>query len=70
MPRHEPSRQDAPAVGPGGKVRMRLDPDGRWQVDMPVTETRITTEAAERPPQPDDPRPAHLRNVPPLGGGF
>ena len=67
MPRHEPSgRQDA-GEPPAAKVKMRLDAKGRW---VPVHEPRETTpeiEAAERPPQPDDPRPAAFQNVPPYG---
>jgi hypothetical protein len=68
MPRHEPSgRQDA-GEPPGAKVKMRLDAKGRW---VPVIKKRVTheaTEAAERPPQGDDPRPAAFRNIPPFGG--
>ena len=42
--------------------------DGQLHVDRPAEETRTTTEAAERPPQPDDPRSGPLRDVPPVGG--
>lgn len=48
---------------------MRLDPaTGRF---VPVEEPRTmtpTTEAAERPATPDDPRPAAFQNIPPFGG--
>ncbi len=51
------------------KVKMRLE-NGRF---VPVEEPRDTTEtieAAERPPTPDDPRPAAYRNIPPFGGAL
>ena len=47
---------------------MRLDAKGRWIPVYPPRETTETTEAAERPPTGDDPRPAAFRNVPPFGG--
>jgi hypothetical protein len=49
---------------------MRLDATGRW---VPVEDPRATTEtteAAERPPTPDDPRPAAFRQIPPFGGAL
>jgi hypothetical protein len=68
MPRHEPSgRQDA-GEPPGAKVTMRLDAKGRWVAVHPPTETTETTEAAERPPTGEDPRPSAFRNIPPFGG--
>jgi hypothetical protein len=69
MPRHEPLGRAAPGEPPDMKVRMRRDKDGKLEVVLPPKETVETTEAAERPPTPDDPRPANLRNVPPYGGG-
>jgi len=50
------------------KVKMRLDAKGRWVPADPPPETTETTEAAERPPTPDDPRPAAFRQIPPFGG--
>ncbi|MGZ6643355.1 MAG: hypothetical protein ACXVFT_16215 [Solirubrobacteraceae bacterium] len=42
-----------------GKVRMRRDEHGRLvPVREPAPAPAATTEAAERPPFPDDPRPA------------
>jgi hypothetical protein len=68
MPRHEPSgRQDA-GEPPGAKVKMRLDAKGRWVPVVKPRETTPETEAAERPPLGDDPRPAAFRNIPPFGG--
>jgi hypothetical protein len=69
MPRHQPAR-----TGTGeplkGKVTMRLDEKGRFVPVLPEPETKETTEAAERPPTPDDPRPAAYRNIPPFGGAL
>jgi hypothetical protein len=69
MPRHQPAR-----TGTGeplkGKVKMRLDEKGRFVPVPPEQETKETTEAAERPPTPDDPRPAAYRNIPPFGGAL
>jgi hypothetical protein len=68
MPKREPSgRQDA-GEPPPGKVTMRLDANGKWVAVHPPRETVETTEAAERPPVGDDPRPAAFRNIPPFGG--
>jgi len=67
--RHEPAKGQTAGEPPGTKVKMRLDPKGRW---VPVEEPRVTvetTEAAERPPMPDDPRSAASRNVPPYAAG-
>ena len=62
MPRHEPSgRQDA-GEPPAAKVKMRLDAKGRWVAVHPPAETTPEMEASERPPTPDDPRPAAFRN--------
>ena len=58
-------------VQPGGeppRLKFTRGVDGKLQVDEPASETHETSEAAERPPMPDDPRPAHVRNVPPLAG--
>lgn len=70
MPRHEPSRQPVPAQPLSGPVhlRARRDEDGHVRIVTPERTLTETTEAAERPPQPDDPRPAPFRNIPPFGG--
>jgi hypothetical protein len=47
---------------------MRLDAKGRWVAVHPPSETTESTEAAERPPTGDDPRPSAFRNIPPFGG--
>jgi hypothetical protein len=48
---------------------MRFDPaSGRFVPVEEPRETTPTTEAAERPTTPDDPRPAAFRNLPPFGG--
>ena len=47
---------------------MRLDAKGRWVAVRAPRETTETTEAAERPPTGDDPRPSAFRNIPPFGG--
>jgi hypothetical protein len=69
MARHEPLGRAAPGAPPGMKITVRLGPDGKPHVVAPPVETTETTEAAERPPIPDDPRTANMRNVPPFGGG-
>ncbi|HTE64591.1 MAG TPA: hypothetical protein VK631_29815 [Solirubrobacteraceae bacterium] len=68
MARHERSRQPvaAPLTGPV-KIRARRDANGHLQIVAPDRSLSETVEAAERPPQPDDPRPAVFRNVPPFG---
>ena len=70
MARHEPLGRDAPGEPPGMKVRVKRGADGKLQVLLPERKTVETTEAAERPPTPDDPRTANQRNVPPYGGGI
>lgn len=51
----------------------REEADGSWsvvKVNIPPgkdQELTAETEAAERPPTPDDPRPGMLRNIPPYG---
>jgi hypothetical protein len=68
MPKREPAgRQDA-GEPPPDKVTMRLDANGKWVAVHPPRETVETTEAAERPPVGEDPRPNAFRNVPPFGG--
>jgi hypothetical protein len=69
MPRHEPLGRDAGGEPPGGKVVMRRDASGKLVPVLQPRKTTETTEAAERPPMPDDPRTANQRNVPPYGGG-
>jgi hypothetical protein len=49
---------------------MRLDAKGRFVPVQEERDTTETTEAAERPPTPDDPRPAAHRNIPPFGGAL
>jgi hypothetical protein len=68
MARHERSRQPvaAPLSGPV-QIRARRDANGRLQIVAPKPPLSETVEAAERPPQPDDPRSAVFRNVPPFG---
>ena len=68
MARHEPLGRAAPGAPPEMKVTVRLGPDGKPRVVVPPKQTVETTEAAEKPPIPDDPRSANMRNVPPLGG--
>jgi hypothetical protein len=70
MPRHEPAGRADAGEPPGQKVKMRLDAKGRWVPVVPERETRPTVEAAERPPTPDDPRPAAFRQIPPFGGAL
>jgi hypothetical protein len=68
MARHQPAKTGTgEPLGP--KVKMRLDEKGRF-VPVHDEETTETTEAAERPPTPDDPRPAAYRNIPPFGGAL
>ena len=69
MPRHQPARTGT-GEPIGEKVKMRLDKKGRFVPVLPERETTETTEAAERPPTPDDPRPAAYRNIPPFGGAL
>jgi hypothetical protein len=70
MARHVPSTQPLPAEPLSGPIQVhaRRDADGRLQIVTPLRRLTATVEAAERPPQPDDPRPAMFRNVPPFGG--
>jgi hypothetical protein len=49
-------------------VRVRRGPDGRPQIEQPHRELIETTEAAERPTTPDDPRQGPFRVAPPFGG--
>ena len=60
----------APAPGSrcAQKVRTRLDGNGGFVPELAKREMMETIEAAERPPTPDDPRPAAFRNIPPFGG--
>jgi len=68
MPRHEPAGRQSAGEPPPKKVKMRLDAKGRWAPVLDPIETTETTEAAERPATPDDPRPNPFRNIPPFGG--
>ncbi|HEX6024915.1 MAG TPA: hypothetical protein VFZ00_23190 [Solirubrobacter sp.] len=67
MARHQPAKTGTgEPLGP--RVKMRLDEKGRFVPVHEERETTETTEAAERPPMGDDPRPAAFRNIPPFGG--
>ena len=69
MARHQPAKTGTgEPLGP--KVKMRLDEKGRFVPVHEERETTESTEAAERPPTPDDPRPAAYRNIPPFGGAI
>ena len=70
MPRHDPSGRADPGelLAGKGKVVMRRGPDGGSRSCSPQRELTETTEAAERPPTPDDPRSGPQRDVPPYGG--
>ncbi len=68
MARHKPSDR-ATGEPLDGKVHMRRDADGKLVPIFPKLETRATTEAEERPQQPEDPRTAAQRNIPPYGAG-
>lgn len=60
MARYErdPRAEAGKVVATGGKVRMRRDADGKLvPVREPADPPATTTEAAERPPFPDDPNP-------------
>jgi hypothetical protein len=68
MPRQEPARSQTAGEPPPMKLKVQLDAKGEWQAVEPPRETVETIEAAERPPTPDDPRPAAFRQIPPFGG--
>ena len=58
-------------VQPGAappRLRFRRGADGKLESAEPPQVQEETVEAAERPPTPDDPRTAHIRNVPPGAG--
>lgn len=67
MPRYERLGRALPA-DILDKVKLRRDKDGKLEIDAPQRPTQETTEVAEKPPQPGDPRSATARNVPPYGG--
>jgi hypothetical protein len=58
----------------GAPPRLKVSRDGSGKLkvkgpeDLDPGDVHGTVEAAERPPQPDDPRSGPLRDVPPLGG--
>lgn len=57
MPQREPARRQTAGEPPSSKVKMRLDENGRWVPLLPkAAEKTPTSEAAERPPTPDDRR--------------
>jgi hypothetical protein len=68
MPREEPARSQTAGEPPPLKLKVQLDAKGEWRAVEPARETVETIEAAERPPTPDDPRPAAFRQIPPFGG--
>jgi hypothetical protein len=68
MPKHEPSGRQSAGEPPPMKLKVTLDPSGKWRAVEPERTLVETTEAAERPPTPDDPRPAAFRQIPPFGG--
>ena len=58
----------------GAPPRLKITRDGSGKLkingpeDLDPANVHPTTEAAERPPQPDDPRSGPMRDVPPVGG--
>lgn len=65
MARYERDGRDLP-VDAQGKVKLRRTPDGKLEIKpQPKRDLTETTEAEEKPPQPDDPRSPFARNVPP-----
>lgn len=60
MARHERSRQPLSSEPLDGKVRVqvRVGADGKMEIVPPEKELTTTTEPAQRPPHPDDPRPS------------
>ena len=57
-------------VQPGGappRLKFKKTADGKFEADEPREPSHETVEAAEKPPMPDDPRSANVRNVPPFG---
>jgi hypothetical protein len=68
MPRQEPARSQTAGEPPNLKLKVQLDPEGVWRAVEPPRQMTETIEAAERPPTPDDPRPAAFRQIPPFGG--
>jgi hypothetical protein len=68
MARYEKAAPTEP-FGRGGKLQVRRGPDGRMEIVQPQRDLRETTEAAERPTTPGDPRSGPMRDVPPFGAG-
>jgi len=68
MPRHERAPREAAGEPPKLPLKVQLDASGKYRAVEEPKETVETTEAAERPPTPDDPRPAAFRQIPPFGG--
>jgi hypothetical protein len=69
MPKREPGHQHS-GEPLGNVVKLRRDANGRLVPADLKQETTPTTEAAERPPTGEDPRPAAYRNIPPFGGAL
>jgi hypothetical protein len=57
MARHERSRQPHSGEPLSAKIRVRKGADGKPEIIRPEKKTTSTTEPAERPPHPEDPRP-------------
>jgi hypothetical protein len=68
MARHERAPREAAGEPPKLTLKVQLDASGKYRAVEEPKETVETTEAAERPPTPDDPRPAAFRQIPPFGG--
>ena len=68
MARHERAPREAAGEPPKLTLKVQLDASGKYRPVEEPKETTATIEAAERPPTPDDPRPAAFRQIPPFGG--
>ena len=67
MPRYERAPREAAGEPPKLTLKVQLDASGKYRAVEEPKETTETIEAAERPPTPDDPRPAAFRQIPPFG---
>ena len=68
MPRYERAPREAAGEPPKLTLKVQLDASGKYRAVEDPKELTETIEAAERPPTPDDPRPAAFRQIPPFGG--
>jgi hypothetical protein len=59
MARHERSRQphSGEPLGNKARVKVRVGKDGKPEIVQPEKDLKTSTEPAERPPTPEDPRP-------------